>query len=90
MSNESIGRGELLGEGAAAFLSAFDSSASVPGRLAWRDALLAGASLLALAALASPRPAAACSGAPQIISAPSTPGPIFGAGGDITVDSGAN
>jgi len=87
MSNESIGRGELLGEGAAAFLSAFDSSASVPGRLSWRAALLAGSSLLALA---SPRPAAACSGAPQIISAPSTPGPIFGAGGDITVDSGAN
>ncbi len=54
MCSESIGRSAPLGVGAAAFPSAFGSSASVPGRLASRAKLLAGASLLALAALASP------------------------------------
>jgi PEP-CTERM motif len=53
-------------------------------------ALLAGASVLVLVPLGSSRPAAACSGADQVISSPSTPGPIFGTGGDITVDSGAS
>ena len=52
-----------------------------------RAALLAGASLVALAALAAPdRALAACSGKNQTISSPSTPGPIFGTGGNITVD----
>jgi hypothetical protein len=53
------------------------------GRL--RAALLAS---VALAALGAPRAAAACSGANQTISGPSTPGPIFGTGGNVTVDSG--
>lgn len=48
--------GAPLGEGAAAFASAFGSSASGPVRLASRTARLAGASLLALAALGSPLP----------------------------------
>ena len=56
-----------------------------------RAALLAGASLVALAALAAPdRALAACSGQNQTISSPSFPGPIFGKGGDITVDAGAS
>jgi PEP-CTERM motif len=55
-----------------------------------RAALLAGDSVFPLAALGSPRPAAACSGADQIISSPATPGPVFGTGGDVTVDPGAS
>ncbi len=58
-----------------------------------RAALLAGASLVVLGALATPdRALAACSGANQTISSPSTPGPIFGkgTGGNITVDAGAS
>jgi hypothetical protein len=89
MCSESVGRGGPLGEGAAGFRSAFASSASVPGRLASRATLLVGASLLALAALSSPRPAAACSGADRV-SSPSTPGPIFGKGGNITVNAGTS
>jgi hypothetical protein len=56
-----------------------------------RTALLAGASLVALAALAAPDQAlAACSGHNRSISSPSTPGPVFGKGGNITVDAGAS
>src|SRR5271166_6202497 len=56
-----------------------------------RAALLAGASLVALAALAAPdRALAACSGKNQTISSPSFPGPIFGKGGNITVDAVAS
>ena len=57
-----------------------------------RAALLAGSSLLALAALEfAPPGGAACSGADRTISSPSFPGPIFGTpGGDITVDFGAS
>ena len=56
-----------------------------------RAALLASASLIVLAALGLPSAArAACSGANQTISSPSTPGPIFGKGGNITVDAGAS
>ena len=56
-----------------------------------RPALLASASLIALAALGGPdRALAACSGKNQTISSPSTPGPIFGKGGNITVNAGAS
>ena len=56
-----------------------------------RPALLASASLIALAALGPMSAArAACSGANQTVSSPSTPGPIFGTGGNITIDSGAS
>src|SRR5271155_3610521 len=55
-----------------------------------RAALLAGASLVALATVEGPCPAAACSGADQTISSPLFPGPIFGTGGDITIDAGAS
>src|SRR5271166_4302517 len=56
-----------------------------------RAALLAGASLVALAALTAPdRAFAACSGKNRTISSSSTPGPIFGKGGNITVDAGAS
>ena len=56
-----------------------------------RASLLAGASLIALAALGAPdRAFAACSGKNQTISSPSFPGPIFGKGGNITVDAGAS
>jgi hypothetical protein len=49
-----------------------------------RTALLAGASLIALAALGAPEASGACSGATQAISAPTT-GPINSNGGPITV-----
>jgi hypothetical protein len=56
-----------------------------------RAALLAGVSLVALAALAAPdRAFAACSGKNQTISSPSTQGPILGDGGNITVDASAS
>jgi hypothetical protein len=56
-----------------------------------RGALLASASLIVLAALALPGAArAACSRANQTIWSASTPGPIFGTGGNITIDSGAS
>ena len=56
-----------------------------------RAALLAGVSLVALGAFAAPdRALAACSGKDQTISSPSFPGPVFGKGGDITVDAGAS
>jgi hypothetical protein len=56
-----------------------------------RAALLASASLIVLAALGAPdRALAACSGHNRTISSPSTPGPIFGQGGNITVDAGAS
>jgi PEP-CTERM motif len=54
------------------------------GRRSLRTALLAGASLIALAALGAPGAARACSGATQAISAPTT-GPINSNGGPITV-----
>ena len=56
-----------------------------------RAGLLAGASLVALATLGEPGSAwASCSGAGHTISSPSFPGPVFGTGGDITVDAGAS
>jgi hypothetical protein len=56
-----------------------------------RPALLASVSLIVLAALGAPSAArAACSGKNQTISSPSTPGPIFGKGGNITVHTGAS
>ena len=51
-----------------------------------RAALLASASLVALAAFGSPAAQAACSGKDRTISSHSFPGPVFGTGGDITVD----
>ncbi len=62
---------------------------STPGRLS-RSALLAGASLLALAALATPGAArAACAPSPQTISK-GVAGPVFSNGGSILVTGGGS
>jgi hypothetical protein len=53
-----------------------------------RGALLVSASFIVLAALGLPGEAS-CNGTNQIISSPSTPGPILATGGDITIDVGA-
>ena len=56
-----------------------------------RTALLASASLIVLAALGAPDAASAgCNDKNQTISSPSTPGPIFSTGGNITIDAGAS
>ena len=56
-----------------------------------RPALLASGSLIALAALGAPSASwASCNGKNQTISSPSTPGPIFGKGGNVTVNAGAS
>jgi hypothetical protein len=54
-----------------------------------RSTLLAGASLIALTALGAPGARAACSDVDQTI-AESTPGPVFGTAGSITVLDGGS
>jgi len=62
-------------------------SPPVDRRLLKRSALLAGASLIAIAALAAPGSArAACTGANRHITT-ATPGPVYSTGGAITVSS---
>jgi hypothetical protein len=64
-------------------LSSSSSTAAADGRN-FRAAMLAGVSLIALTALGAPDAARACSGADQTIST-GVLGPIFSAGGSITV-----